>query len=61
MLEHTDILNSHYYIHESKLRIGILLGIPASAKEEATSFLAVALGRETREDNVRRRAPSYLK
>ena len=43
MLEHADILNSHDYIHESKLRIGILLEILASAKEEAPSFLAVIL------------------
>jgi hypothetical protein len=43
MLAHTDILNSHDYIHESNLRMEILLGMLASAKEEAPSFLAVIL------------------
>ena len=43
MLAHIDILNSHDCIHESKLRMEILLGLLANAKEEAPSFLAVIL------------------
>jgi hypothetical protein len=58
---HTDILNSHDYIHESKLRMEILLGMLASAKEEVPSFLAVILEGRQGKTACGDALPSYLK
>jgi hypothetical protein len=61
MLAHTDILNSHDYIHESKLRMEILLGMLASAKEEVPSSLAVILEGRQGKTACGDALPSYLK